>query len=73
MTREKCSRDRESGIGVALVATCRIGVANRYRGKLADYMPGPYPNEEAARAGNGGYVDFTSRYGIILISQWSSP
>lgn len=23
-------------------------------GKLADYMPGPYPNEEAARAGNGG-------------------
>jgi len=26
------------------------------RGKLADYMPGPYPNEEAARAGNGGWV-----------------
>ncbi|KAL7421115.1 cytochrome c1 [Cryptotrichosporon argae] len=23
-------------------------------GKLADYMPAPYPNEEAARAGNGG-------------------
>jgi len=23
-------------------------------GKLADYMPPPYPNEEAARAGNGG-------------------
>ncbi|KAG9001484.1 cytochrome c1 [Tulasnella sp. JGI-2019a] len=23
-------------------------------GKLADYMPKPYPNEEAARAGNGG-------------------
>lgn len=23
-------------------------------GKLADYMPGPYPNEEAARAGNAG-------------------
>jgi hypothetical protein len=26
-------------------------------GKLADYMPPPYPNDEAARAGNGGYVD----------------
>jgi ubiquinol-cytochrome c reductase cytochrome c1 subunit len=24
------------------------------RGKLSDYMPAPYPNEEAARAGNGG-------------------
>lgn len=24
------------------------------RGKLADYMPPPYPNDEAARAGNGG-------------------
>lgn len=24
------------------------------RGKLADYMPAPYPNEEAARAGNNG-------------------
>jgi hypothetical protein len=24
------------------------------RGKLADYMPRPYPNDEAARAGNGG-------------------
>lgn len=23
-------------------------------GKLSDYMPGPYPNEEAARASNGG-------------------
>lgn len=23
-------------------------------GKLSDYMPAPYPNEEAARAGNGG-------------------
>ena len=23
-------------------------------GKLADYMPAPYPNEEAARAGNAG-------------------
>ena len=23
-------------------------------GKLADYMPRPYPNEEAARAGNAG-------------------
>ena len=23
-------------------------------GKLADYMPPPYPNEEAARAANGG-------------------
>jgi ubiquinol-cytochrome c reductase cytochrome c1 subunit len=23
-------------------------------GKLADYMPAPYPNEEAARAGNNG-------------------
>lgn len=23
-------------------------------GKLSDYLPGPYPNEEAARAGNGG-------------------
>ncbi|KAF8899602.1 cytochrome C1 family-domain-containing protein [Gymnopilus junonius] len=23
-------------------------------GKLADYLPGPYPNEEAARASNGG-------------------
>ena len=23
-------------------------------GKLADYMPSPYPNEEAARAGNAG-------------------
>lgn len=23
-------------------------------GKLADYMPPPYPNEEAARAGNAG-------------------
>jgi len=23
-------------------------------GKLADYMPGPYPNDEAARAGNNG-------------------
>ena len=23
-------------------------------GKLADYMPKPYPNEEAARASNGG-------------------
>lgn len=23
-------------------------------GKLSDYMPPPYPNEEAARAGNGG-------------------
>lgn len=23
-------------------------------GKLADYMPKPYPNEEAARAGNAG-------------------
>ncbi|KAF5355255.1 hypothetical protein D9758_006026 [Tetrapyrgos nigripes] len=23
-------------------------------GKLSDYMPGPYPNEEAARAGNAG-------------------
>ena|SRR6266540_3014215 len=23
-------------------------------GKLADYMPRPYPNDEAARAGNGG-------------------
>lgn len=23
-------------------------------GKLADYMPQPYPNEEAARAGNAG-------------------
>ena len=23
-------------------------------GKLSDYMPSPYPNEEAARAGNGG-------------------
>jgi len=25
-------------------------------GKLADYMPPPYPNPEAARAGNGGSV-----------------
>ena len=25
-------------------------------GKLADYMPSPYPNEEAARAGNAGAV-----------------
>ena len=24
------------------------------RGKLADYMPAPYPNDEAARAGNNG-------------------
>lgn len=23
-------------------------------GKLSDYMPAPYPNEEAARAGNAG-------------------
>ena len=23
-------------------------------GKLSDYMPAPYPNEEAARASNGG-------------------
>lgn len=23
-------------------------------GKLADYLPGPYPNEEAARASNAG-------------------
>lgn len=23
-------------------------------GKLSDYIPGPYPNEEAARAANGG-------------------
>jgi ubiquinol-cytochrome c reductase cytochrome c1 subunit len=23
-------------------------------GKLADYMPAPYPNEEAARSGNAG-------------------
>jgi ubiquinol-cytochrome c reductase cytochrome c1 subunit len=23
-------------------------------GKLADYMPSPYPNDEAARAGNQG-------------------
>jgi cytochrome c1 len=23
-------------------------------GKLSDYLPAPYPNEEAARAGNGG-------------------
>jgi cytochrome c1 len=23
-------------------------------GKLSDYLPGPYPNEEAARAGNAG-------------------
>lgn len=23
-------------------------------GKLADYIPGPYPNEEAARAANNG-------------------
>lgn len=23
-------------------------------GKLSDYMPAPYPNEDAARAGNGG-------------------
>jgi cytochrome c1 len=23
-------------------------------GKLADYMPRPYPNDEAARAGNAG-------------------
>ena len=23
-------------------------------GKLADYMPAPYPNEEAARSSNGG-------------------
>jgi ubiquinol-cytochrome c reductase cytochrome c1 subunit len=23
-------------------------------GKLADYMPAPYPNDEAARAGNAG-------------------
>ena len=23
-------------------------------GKLSDYMPSPYPNEEAARASNGG-------------------
>ena len=23
-------------------------------GKLADYMPRPYPNEEASRAANGG-------------------
>ena len=23
-------------------------------GKLADYLPSPYPNEEAARAGNAG-------------------
>lgn len=23
-------------------------------GKLSDYLPPPYPNEEAARAGNGG-------------------
>jgi ubiquinol-cytochrome c reductase cytochrome c1 subunit len=29
-------------------------IADDCRGKLADYMPGPYPNEEAARAGNGG-------------------
>ena len=51
MIREKCSRDRQSD-----------RIASRYMeadwnsGKLADYMPGPYPNEEAARAGNGGYV-----------------
>lgn len=25
-------------------------------GKLADYMPPPYANDEAARAGNAGYV-----------------
>ena len=25
-------------------------------GKLSDYMPRPYPNEEAARAGNAGAV-----------------
>lgn len=25
-------------------------------GKLSDYMPGPYPNEEAARAANGGSI-----------------
>lgn len=25
-------------------------------GKLSDYMPGPYPNEEAARASNGGSI-----------------
>lgn len=25
-----------------------------FRGKLADYMPAPYPNEEAARAANNG-------------------
>jgi hypothetical protein len=56
-TRERCSRDRESRSDVsdAFYAAIHFEVdTDCTRGKLADYMPGPYPNEEAARAGNGG-------------------
>ncbi len=48
-TRERCSSDRQS----APLSDPRVSLTLR-RGKLADYMPPPYPNEEAARAGNGG-------------------
>jgi ubiquinol-cytochrome c reductase cytochrome c1 subunit len=30
------------------------GVIHTRPGKLADYLPAPYPNEEAARSANGG-------------------
>lgn len=51
--RERCSRDRESRSDGS-DATPFEADTDCARGKLADYMPGPYPNEEAARAGNGG-------------------
>lgn len=48
--RVKCSRDREWGPGQMR----ELEADWARRGKLADYMPAPYPNDEAARAGNAG-------------------
>lgn len=48
-------------------------------GKLSDYMPPPYPNEEAARAGNGGALPpdlsliVKARHGGAVSSLFSSP
>lgn len=33
-------------------------------GKLSDYLPSPYPNENAARAANNGITNLYSGYGI---------
>jgi ubiquinol-cytochrome c reductase cytochrome c1 subunit len=45
-------------------------------GKLSDYMPPPYPNEEAARAGNGGALPpdlsliVKARHGGAVSAHW---